>query len=105
MLTTKRVIDACRASGATLIYLSSAGALSDGIWGDDVGAVAGTGRALTYGRTKREAEDVAARVAGAFAASVCGRKSSLARAIRSSPRTCCCRAAAAGDGPAPRTTR
>ena len=68
VLTTQRVVDACRVSGATLIYLSSAGALSDGIWGDDVGAIAGTGRASTYGRTKREAEEcvLAAAAAGAF---------------------------------------
>ena len=44
------------ASVRRLVYMSSTSVLADGIWGDDTSATAGSGRASTYGLSKRAAE-------------------------------------------------
>ncbi len=55
----EQLIEACRAEGVQrLVALSSASALSDGVWGDDHAATHGTGRASAYGRAKHDAEEL-----------------------------------------------
>ena len=53
----EQLLAACRAVGVRrLVALSSASALSDGVWGDNHAATSGTGRASAYGRSKYDAE-------------------------------------------------
>ena len=54
---TLDVIAACqRQNVEALIFITSAGAVADGIWGDDERAVHGSGLASAYGRSKAKAE-------------------------------------------------
>lgn len=57
VLGTASVIEACRRERVpTLIYISSACALADGVWGDTDRATRGTGLACAYGCAKAAAE-------------------------------------------------
>ena len=68
------MIDACRAEGVpSLVFASSASAASDGKWNDHLGAVRGSGRASTYGKTKFAAETLVREAHGKGLATVCVR--------------------------------
>ena len=54
---TAAVIEACRREAIeVLVFVSSHSAVSDGVWGDDGGALRGEGNASAYGRSKLAAE-------------------------------------------------
>ena len=56
---TAAVIEACRrAHVEALVYVSSHSAASDGVWGDNHGALHGEGKASAYGRSKQAADYV-----------------------------------------------
>ncbi len=52
------VLESCRASQSVreLVYMSSTGAICDGVWNDDLRATHGSGLASSYGRSKAEGE-------------------------------------------------
>jgi nucleoside-diphosphate-sugar epimerase len=73
---TAAVIEACRREAVeVLVFVSSHSAVSDGVWGDDGGALRGEGNASAYGRSKLAAERavVAAHEAAGGLSTVCVR--------------------------------